>query len=182
MPGSRKAEINQHLDTLYEAAELIDQQSNKNNFGKIQFIVPTLFSEIEEKLKLTKPKLFEKFNFIQDSTKAISASDLVITKSGTSTLQAALHKKPMVVVYKMSNATYYFLKIFNLVKIKYAALPNILFDEEIVPELIQGNFTAKNVYQESINWLSNHERKSKLTKKFENMHKELASKSISQSV
>jgi len=182
MPGSRKAEINQHLDTLYEAAELIDQQSNKNNFGKIQFIVPTLFSEIEEKLKFTKPKLFEKFNFIQDSTKAISASDLVITKSGTSTLQAALHKKPMVVVYKMSNATYYFLKIFNLVKIKYAALPNILFDEEIVPELIQGNFTAKNVYQESINWLSNHERKSKLTKKFENMHKELASKSISQSV
>jgi lipid-A-disaccharide synthase len=182
MPGSRKAEINQHLDTLYEAAELIDQQSNKNNFGKIQFIVPTLFSEIEEKLKFTKPKLFEKFNFIQDSTKAISASDLVITKSGTSTLQAALHKKPMVVVYKMSNATYYFLKIFNLVKIKYAALPNILFDEEIVPELIQGNFTAKNVHQESINWLSNHERKSKLTKKFENMHKELASKSISQSV
>ena len=179
MPGSRKAEINQHMEILFEAAELIEQESYKNNNGDIQFIVPTVFSESEEILKNSKPKLFEKFHFIKDSTKAISASDLVITKSGTSTLQVALHKKPMIVIYRMSNATYYFLKIFNLVKTKYAALPNILFDDEIVPELIQDNFTALNIYQESIKWLANDERKDKLTRKFDVMHKELASHSAS---
>ena len=179
MPGSRKAEINQHMEILFEAAELIEQESNKNNNGDIQFIVPTVFSESEEILKNSKPKLFKKFHFIKDSTKAISASDLVITKSGTSTLQVALHKKPMIVIYRMSNATYYFLKIFNLVKTKYAALPNILFDDEIVPELIQDNFTALNIYQESIKWLANDERKDKLTRKFDVMHKELASHSAS---
>ena len=179
MPGSRKAEINQHMEILFEAAELIEQESYKNNNGDIQFIVPTVFSESKEILKHSKPKLFKKFHFIKDSTKAISASDLVITKSGTSTLQAALHKKPMIVIYRMSNATYYLLKIFNLVKTKYAALPNILFDDEIVPELIQENFTALNIYQESIKWLANDERKDKLTRKFDVMHKELASYSAS---
>ena len=179
MPGSRKAEINQHMEILFEAAELIEQESYKNNNGDIQFIVPTVFSESKEILKHSKPKLFKKFHFIKDSTKAISASDLVITKSGTSTLQAALHKKPMIVIYRMSNATYYLLKIFNLVKTKYAALPNILFDDEIVPELIQENFTALNIYQESIKWLANDERKDKLTRKFDVMHKELASHSAS---
>ena len=179
MPGSRKAEINQHMEILFEAAELIEQESYKNNNGDIQFIVPTVFSESEEILKHSKPKLFKKFHFIKDSTKAISASDLVITKSGTSTLQVALHKKPMIVIYRMSNATYYFLKIFNLVKTKYAALPNILFDDEIVPELIQDNFTALNIYQESIKWLANDERKDKLIRKFDVMHKELASHSAS---
>jgi len=179
MPGSRKAEINQHMEILFEAAELIEQESYKNNNGDIQFIVPTVFSKSEEILKHSKPKLFKKFHFVKDSTKAISASDLVITKSGTSTLQVALHKKPMIVIYRMSNATYYFLKIFNLVKTKYAALPNILFDDEIVPELIQDNFTALNIYQESIKWLANDERKDKLTRKFDVMHKELASHSAS---
>ncbi|MBC8225607.1 MAG: lipid-A-disaccharide synthase [Gammaproteobacteria bacterium] len=179
MPGSRKAEINQHMEVLFEAAELIERESNKNNNGDIQFIVPTVFSESEEILKHSKPKLFKKFHFTKNSTKAISASNLVITKSGTSTLQAALHKKPMIVVYRMSNATYYFLKIFNLVKTKYAALPNILFDEEIVPELIQDNFTAKNIYQESIKWLSNSQRKDQLIGKFDVMHEKLASNSTS---
>ena len=179
MPGSRKAEINQHMEILFEAAELIEQESNKNNNGDIQFIVPTVFSESEEILKHSKPKLSKKFHFTKNSTKAISASDLVITKSGTSTLQAALHKKPMIVVYRMSNATYYFLKIFNLVKTKYAALPNILFDDEIVPELIQDNFTPNNIYQESLKWLSNSQRKDKLISKFDLMHENLVSNSTS---
>ena len=179
MPGSRKAEINQHMEILFEAAELIEQESNKNNNGDIQFIVPTVFSESEEILKHSKPKLSKKFHFTKNSTKAISASNLVITKSGTSTLQAALHKKPMIVVYRMSNATYYFLKIFNLVKTKYAALPNILFDDEIVPELIQDNFTPNNIYQESLKWLSNSQRKDKLISKFDLMHEDLVSNSTS---
>ena len=179
MPGSRKAEINQHMEILFEAAELIELDSNKNNNGDIQFIVPTVFSESEEILKHSKPKLSKKFHFTKNSTKAISASNLVITKSGTSTLQAALHKKPMIVVYRMSNATYYFLKIFNLVKTKYAALPNILFDDEIVPELIQDNFTPNNIYQESLKWLSNSQRKDKLISKFDLMHEDLVSNSTS---
>ena len=179
MPGSRKAEINQHMEVLFEAAELIERESNKNNNGDIQFIVPTIFSESKEILKHSKPKLFKKFHFTKNSTKAISASNLVITKSGTSTLQAALHKKPMIVVYRMSNATYYFLKIFNLVKTKYAALPNILFDDEIVPELIQDNFTPNNIYQESLKWLSNSQRKDKLISKFDLMHEDLVSNSTS---
>ncbi len=90
-----------------------------------------------------------------------------------------MHKKPMIVVYRMSNATYYFLKIFNLVKTKYAALPNILFDDEIVPELIQDNFTPNNIYQESLKWLSNSQRKDKLISKFDLMHENLVSNSAS---
>ena len=104
---------------------------------------------------------------------ALSASDLVITKSGTSTLEAALHKKPMVVVYKMSSLSYWFLKIFNLVHTNYIALPNILLGKKIVPELIQDNASSKTIFAESLLWLSNHQKVIELQQQFNLLHSQL---------
>ena len=117
MPGSRGSEINRHAKLFFETAELIT-----NRIEDIEFVVPVVDSKIGEQLKKILAMYFTDLKMtITDSThSALSACDLVITKSGTSTLEAALHKKPMVVVYKMSQLSYWFLKISKMVHTDYS--------------------------------------------------------------
>ena len=170
MPGSRSSEINRHAKLFLEAAKLLT-----NKFEDIEFILPVVDHKIGEQLKkildlyLTDIKVT-----ITDSTNSVlSVSDLVITKSGTSTLEAALHKKPMVVVYKMSSLSYWFLKTFNIIHTEYIALPNILLGKKLVPELIQENASSKAIFAESLFWLSNHQKVIELEQQFHFLHSQL---------
>ena len=65
----------------------------------------------------------------------LAASDVVLTASGTATVQAALHERPMVVVYRLSPVTYRVGKPF--VRVDTYAMPNLVAGARIVPELIQ---------------------------------------------
>ncbi len=82
----------------------------------------------------------------------IAASDVVITASGTATTQTALHQKPMVVVYKLSAATYAMAKPFALVDMY--AMPNLIAGRRIVPELIQGECTPARVAEEAVRYFT----------------------------
>ena len=170
MPGSRSSEINRHAKLFFEAATLLT-----NKLDDIEFVIPVVGSKIGEQLKTMLTMNFSDLKVtITDSThSALSSSDLVITKSGTSTLEAALHKKPMVVVYKMSSLSHWFLKIFNIVQTKNIALPNILLGKKIVPELIQDNASSEAIFAESLFWLSNHQKTIELQQKFELLHSQL---------
>ena len=66
---------------------------------------------------------------------------MVITASGTATVQAALHERPMVVVYRLSPLTYRLGKPF--VNVDMYAMPNLVAGRRIVPELIQDDFTPR---------------------------------------
>ncbi|MBM23824.1 MAG: lipid-A-disaccharide synthase [Gammaproteobacteria bacterium] len=170
MPGSRSSEINRHAKLFFKAAELLN-----NKLEDIEFVIPVVDSKTGEQLQKLLTMSFSNLNVkITDSThSALSASDLVITKSGTSTLEAALHKKPMVVVYKMSSLSYWFLKIFNIVQTEYIALPNILLGKKLVPELIQENASSKAIFTESLFWLSNHQKTKELQQQFDLLHSQL---------
>ena len=170
MPGSRSSEINRHAKLFFEAATLLT-----NKLDDIEFVIPVVGTKIGEQLKTMLTMNFSDLKVtITDSThSALSSSDLVITKSGTSTLEAALHKKPMVVVYKMSSLSHWFLKIFNIVQTKNIALPNILLGKKIVPELIQDNASSEAIFAESLFWLSNHQKTIELQQKFELLHSQL---------
>ena len=76
----------------------------------------------------------------------LGASDVVLTASGTATVQAALHERPMVVVYRLSPLTYRLGKPF--VRVDTYAMANLVAGERIVPELIQDEFTAERVADE----------------------------------
>jgi len=170
MPGSRSSEINRHAKLFFEAATLL-----VNKLHDIEFVIPVVGSKIGEQLKTMLTMNFSDLKVtITDSThSALSSSDLVITKSGTSTLEAALHKKPMVVVYKMSSLSHWFLKIFKMVHTEYIALPNILLGKKLVPELIQDNASSKAIFAESLFWLSNHQKTIELQQEFELLHSQL---------
>ncbi|HEY4043258.1 MAG TPA: lipid-A-disaccharide synthase [Rhodopila sp.] len=66
---------------------------------------------------------------------AFAASAAALTKSGTSTLELALAKVPMVVTYRVDPVTHQIAK--RLIKIKYASIVNLLLDRPVVPELLQ---------------------------------------------
>ncbi|MDK4537696.1 lipid-A-disaccharide synthase, partial [Kingella kingae] len=70
---------------------------------------------------------------------ACTAADAVLVTSGTATLEVALCKRPMVISYKISAFTYALVK--RKIKVPHVGLPNILLNQEAVPELLQHDAT-----------------------------------------
>ena len=89
----------------------------------------------------------------------MSRSDLVITKSGTSTLEAAILHKPMIIVYKVSSlmAIEYRLRAPSL-KITHIGMPNIMADEALFPELLQDAATPEAISELAVGILLQPER------------------------
>jgi lipid-A-disaccharide synthase len=88
------------------------------------------------------------------------ASDVVITASGTATIQCALHEKPMVVVYRVSPLTYRLGKPF--VHVDTFAMPNLVAGRRIVPELIQDDFTPERTADEAIALLTDKNKRAEM--------------------
>ena len=66
-----------------------------------------------------------------------------IVASGTATVEAAMMHTPFVMVYRVSPLTYFLGK--PRVKVPYFAMVNLIAGEQVVPELVQHDFTADNV-------------------------------------
>lgn len=80
---------------------------------------------------------------LEDKHDAFAASTAALTKSGTSTLELALAGVPMIVTYRVNPLSAAIAR--RLVKVKYAALLNILAEREIVPELLQEDCTPERL-------------------------------------
>ncbi len=69
----------------------------------------------------------------------MAAADVVLTASGTASLEALLTKRPMVVAYKMVPLTYWLVRRLGVAKLPYFSLPNLLAGRALVPEFVQGD-------------------------------------------
>ncbi|MDP2763014.1 MAG: hypothetical protein Q8O27_00660, partial [Enterobacteriaceae bacterium] len=74
---------------------------------------------------------------------SIESCDIIVTSSGLATLECMLHKKHMLVIYKINAINYEIIK--RLIKIKKVSLPNILSNEDLVSEFIQKDFNDKKI-------------------------------------
>ncbi len=148
MPGSRRGEITAILPLMLDGIQkllLLDPN--------LCFIVPTVDQNhqyiVQEVIDKRSEQLRAAIVVIYDdsqpdfSQQAMAASDIVMLASGTATLEAMLLERPMVVVYQLNNMTYQIVK--RLVKVSYVALPNILANQAIVPELIQEQASGENI-------------------------------------
>jgi lipid-A-disaccharide synthase len=82
-----------------------------------------------------------------------SASDLLLTASGTSTLEAALHGTPMIVTYKLNPLTAATLG--PLIRIKSYALVNIVAGRMIMPEYYQSKAKPGPIAREAVSIIKN---------------------------
>jgi len=97
-------------------------------------------------------------HFISNKTyDLLSVSTAALVTSGTATLETALFKVPQVVCYKGGWISYQIGK--RVVNLDYISLVNLIMDKEVVTELIQNNFNAKNLKKELDKILEEQQRK-----------------------
>jgi lipid-A-disaccharide synthase len=107
----------------------------------------------------------------------LAAADVVITASGTATVQAALHERPMVVVYRVSPLTYRLGKPF--LKVDTYAMPNLVAGRRIVPELIQDNCTPDRIASETIALLTDADRRARTREALRDLRERLGASGAS---
>jgi len=161
MPGSRLAEIRELLPELLKAAAIL-----KSRIPDIQFVLP-LAETLEEKTVqayIRQAQLSVRV-FSGGTYEVISSADLALVASGTATLETALLKVPMVIVYKVSLLSFLIGRLF--IHVKNIGLVNIVAGKTIAPELIQADADGRKIAREALSILSNQE-------KFNQMKQDLA--------
>ena len=138
LPGSRHKEIRLNLPAMLRTAELLGCD--------YQFVLPIAPGIDPSWLDLLVQKLNPSYNFIlltTTDTRALAHARAAVVASGTATVEAAMMGTPMVVVYRVSPLTWTLGR--PLVHVKHFAMVNLIAGEPVVPELIQADFTPKNV-------------------------------------
>lgn len=136
LPGSRKQEITKMLSVMLS---LVD------DFPDYQFV---LAGAPSQSFDFYKPFIAQKnIPFIPNKTyDLLSISYAALVASGTATLETALFKVPQVVCYKGSTVSYQIAK--RIITLEYISLVNLIMDKKVVTELIQNDFTHKNLKKE----------------------------------
>lgn len=150
LPGSRLGELERLGRLFVDVAEKLRQSSGAD----IQFLAPFASTETLEyfrKIVAARAPGLPVRLLEGQSRQVLAASDLALLASGTAALEAALHKVPMVVVYKVSWFTSLMVRAFA--KVRYFSMPNNLLDTPIVPELMQDAATIDAVYREMEKYL-----------------------------
>jgi lipid-A-disaccharide synthase len=171
LPGSRRGEVARlGADFAATARWLAAQRPD------LKFIAPMasaatrqIFSEV---LKRDAPGLDVLLTDGQ-ATRVLSAANVVLVASGTASLEAALCKRPMVVVYRLGALTGWVLTRLNLVKSKFFAQPNLLADQRVVGEYFQDQIIPESIGAELLMWLDDTERRSALEREFSRIHADL---------
>jgi lipid-A-disaccharide synthase len=150
LPGSRTSELRRILPTLMAAAGQIRQR-----IPAAQFVIARA-ANLDDRLFEPAHRLHGVHIVEGQTDEVIASSDLVLTASGTATVQTALHDKPMVVVYRVSPLEYRLARPF--VRLDTFAMVNLIAGERIVPELIQDAFTVEAVAAEAVSLLTDRQR------------------------
>ena len=141
LPGSRASELQRILPTLVEVgAEVLRRRPGTQLAvpvapGLEAAAVQAPFAAAGVPVHLTPGRAPE----------VVGASDAAVVASGTATLEAGLMQRPLVAVYRMSPVSHWLGR--RLVKVPHFCLVNLLAGREVVPELLQGDFTAPRVLE-----------------------------------
>ncbi len=138
LPGSREKEIDLNLPTMLKAATALDED--------VEFLLPLapmLSPEYKSKVTAMIDSAASSIAVVHDARAALFHAHASVVASGTATVEAALIGNPFLVVYRISDLSYAVAR--RVVKVPFVAMPNLIANREVVPELIQGDFTAANV-------------------------------------
>ena len=151
--GSRLSEVNLLLPILIDFIKMMNEKSDNITF---------VFHATDENKNLISEKIknknVENVEVISDENikkQILDKSIFAVSKSGTVSLEICNAKVPSLIIYKMNFLNFLIVKM--LVKIKFANIINIINNKEIIPELIQNECNAKEIYNSVVYFLKNPE-------------------------
>ena len=141
--GSRESEIKIHAPILFK---FIEKMNNKeDNFN---FVFHSTDKYKNFLLNIINKKNFSNVEVISDDkikNEILKKSVFAVVKSGTVSLEVCKLNIPSIIIYKMNFINYFIAKLF--LKIKYANMLNIINNKEIIPELIQKDCNAEEIFK-----------------------------------
>ena len=147
LPGSRRNEVRETLGRLLDATSLISA-----SVPAAQYLLaraPNLSGDLFDAASHAGRRV----TVVEERADEVLAScDVVITASGTATVQAAIHECPMVIVYRLAPLTYALGR--RLVHLDTFGMVNLVAGERVAPELIQDAFTPEAVARETVRLLT----------------------------
>jgi lipid-A-disaccharide synthase len=171
LPGSRMSEVNRLGPVFLHTALWLQQHK-----PELQFVAPM----VDQKIK-------QHFQQLIDSNaqglpimlldgrprEGILSADVVLTASGTATLEILLLKRPMVVAYRLSPLTVWLIRRFKLLKTPYIALANLLAQQAYAPEFIQEASTPQAMGRALLGFLENPAKCGEIARAYMEVHKRL---------
>ena len=176
--GSRDSETNVLLPILSDFIKLMNKRFNDYIF---------IFHATEENKELIisflKKKSLTNYQVISDNnikSQLLSMSVFAVVKSGTVSLEICNANVPSIIIYKINMINYLIMK--SLVKVKYANIINIINKKEIIPELLQGDCNAQEIYSSVVYLMKNPQLMKDQVNNCEKTLNNIRSKSSSSSV
>lgn len=168
LPGSRAGEVARMGRLFFDVARWCTVQ--KKN---LSFVVPAANGARKVQLQTMLADYPDIAVRLIDgqSQLCMTASDVVLMASGTTTLEAMLLKKPMVVAYKMASLSY--AVISWLLKVPYVSLPNLLAGKKLVPEFLQKEATVEHLGQALLDILDNPVLVKSMQQQFAAIHQDI---------
>jgi len=171
LPGSRMGEVSRLATPFVGAAGWLAARR-----PGVKFVVPLTSAatraHFESALAEASAGLAIK---VQDgqSRLALAAADVVLTASGTATLETLLSQRPMVVAYQLAPLTAFLLRRLGLVKVKHFSQPNLLVGREVVPEFFQEAVTPEALGAAVLRWFEEPAAIESLRRDFASVHQQL---------
>ena len=141
MPGSRTKEIQMNLPAMLWVAEFLG-----TDYNFILPVAPTVSKTLISELMDFDDSATASIALTSEALPALAHSRAGIVASGTATVEAAMMETPFVMVYRVTALTYLLGRW--TVKVPHFAMVNLIAGEEVVPELVQQDFTAERVVAE----------------------------------
>jgi lipid-A-disaccharide synthase len=172
LPGSRMSEVTR-LGPIFAAAcaQLAAADSG------LRFVAPMISDKIRRLFEahLNSAGMESRFTLTDgDAESAIAAADVVLLASGTAALQAALLCRPMVAAYRLAALSGVIVKTFRLLKSPYVTLPNMLTQDPLVPEFLQGAATPGALAEAVSGLLNDAAKRAQIVEQFSKLRLELA--------
>ena len=150
-PGSRKSETNVLLPILLDFIKLMNNKENIYSF---------VFHATEDNkdfiLNQVKNSGLNNIDVVSDEnikSQILSNSVFAVSKSGTVSLQISSSSVPSIIIYKLSFLNFMIFKL--LINVKFANIINIINNREVIPELLQNECNAKEIFNTVIYFLKN---------------------------
>ncbi|HEV7768250.1 MAG TPA: lipid-A-disaccharide synthase [Thermoanaerobaculia bacterium] len=145
LPGSRRMEVNSLLPAMLDAIEILRREGIDGRRVEASIIqAPTIHRE--QLQRIVDEKGIDVPIVPNDHGEAVAAADISLSSSGTATLESAVLGTPVVVMYRLSRATYMLAK--KLVSLPHFSLVNIVAGRDVVPELIQHDVNGPRIASE----------------------------------